>query len=539
MNESTSSVFDSIHSPVHRRRRRKHHDDDDDATMNVDDTTGRLSTYGTLEADVDAYNDAVVKREFNVLSRWCCSHPFTATTTTPATTSGRRRSRDDDDDDDRGDRGGVGGTAGGRGRGGRQKNDDADSDVDWRRSAAKEHYASHGYALGANERPPPSANALHDVFNLALSVVLRELSLMDDATPFLVAVDEDVVPDYYDVIETPVDISSMREKLENGGYLSKDAFASDLRLMESNAVAYNGAKSVIAKMARTVVGRGEELLSHMPRVDFTTCAREAAFAETFEAQAMAREAELARDKKEDAYASTSSSDGENGDEDADDERDRRRRVRRVFRAKALATLPIGSRRVVVARTAKGMAEFMRVSADHDDAPMIQRDNDDEDEDDTDEDDDAFADSEAPEHEAFVSNAVPSVPRYSGRAIVFDNATRSDALTQCVAKILLTRRVGASRREGTEGQSRSVTRVAFTQLAALADGFYRAAARNVAKALATRRRAARKPITRPPGVRTPEESFADRVNDARAAARVLKNVSKSRRTLGAFAQCARR
>jgi hypothetical protein len=507
-----------------------------------DDDDGRLSTYGTLEADVDAYNDAVVKREFDVLSRWCCSHPFTTTTTTAATTSGRRRSRDDDDDDDdaraRGARGGVGGTAEGRGRGGRQKNDDDD----WqRRSAAKEHYASHGYALGANERTPPSANALHDVFNLALSVVLRELSLMDDATPFLVAVDEAVVPDYYDVIETPVDISSMREKLENGGYLSKDAFASDLRLMESNAVAYNGTKSVIAKMARTVVGRGEELLSHMPRVDFTTCAREAAFAETFEAQAMAREAELARDKEEDAYASTSSSDGDDGDEDADDERDRRRRVRRVFRAKALATLPVGSRRVVVARTAKGMAEFMRVSADHDDVPMIQRDDDDdEDEDDTDEeDDDAFADAEAPEHEAFVSNAVPSVPRYSGRAIVLDDTIRSEALAQCVAKILLTRRVGASRREGTEGQSRSVTRVAFTQLAALADGFSRAAARNVAKALATRRRAAHKPITRPPGVRTPEESFADRVNDARAAARVLKNVSKSRRTLGAFAQSARR
>jgi len=529
-------VFDSNHSPAHRRRRRKHHHHDDDATMNddvddVDDAAGRLSTYGTLEADVDAYNDAVVKREFDVLSRWCCSHPFT---TTPAT-SGRRRSRDDDDRD-RGDRG-DGGAAGGRGRGGRQKEDDAD--VDWRRLAAKEHYASHGYALGANERPPPSANALHDVFNIALSVVLRELSLMDDATPFLVAVDEDVVPDYYDVIETPVDISSMREKLQNGAYLSKDAFASDLRLMESNAVAYNGAKSVIAKMARTVVGRGEELLSHMPRVDFTTCAREAAFAETFEAQAMAREKELAKDKEEDAYASTSSSGGDDEDGDEDDERDRWRRVRRVFRAKALATLPVGSRRVVVARTAKGMAEFMRVSADHDNVPMIQRDDDDDDDTDEDNEDDAFADAEAPEHEAFVSNAVPSVPRYSGRAIVLDESIRAEELTQCVAKILLTRRVGASRREGTEGQSRSVTRVAFTQLAALADGFSRAAARSVAKALATRRCAAHKTITRPPGVRTPEESFADRVNDARAAARVLKNVSKSRRTLGAFAQSARR
>ena len=38
-------------------------------------------------------------------------------------------------------------------------------------------------------------------------------------------------------------------------------------------MAYNGSKSVISKMARAVVGRGEELLSHMPRVDFVVCAR--------------------------------------------------------------------------------------------------------------------------------------------------------------------------------------------------------------------------------------------------------------------------
>ena len=513
-----------------RRRRRKHRDDAVDGDDDESRRHRRLSTYGTLERDVDAYNDAVVKRDFDVLlSRCCCSRLDASTATT---TSGRRRSREDDDDDGargRGDGGIDGAKNAGEGRRGRGQKDDDDDDSRRRRLAAREHYASHGYTLGANERTPPSANALHDVFNLALSVVLRELSLMDDATPFLVAVDAGVVPDYYDVIETPVDISSMRERLQNGGYLSKDAFAADLKLMESNAVAYNGEKSVIAKMARTVVGRGEELLSHMPRVDFSTCAREAAFAETFEAQAIAREAELAKDREEDAYASTSSSSED--DEDEDDERDRWRRVRRVFRAKALADLPVGSRRVLVARTAKGMAEFMRVSADHNYVvPMIQHD-----EEDDEVEYDAFADAESPEYEAFVSNAVPSVPRYSGRAIVMDDAIRAEELKQCVAKILLTRRVGASRRQGTEGQSRSVTRVAFTELAALADGFCRAAALRVAKALAMRRRTAPSPITRPPGVRTPEESFADRVNDARAAARVLKNISKSRRALGAFAQ----
>ena len=129
-------------------------------------------------------------------------------------------------------------------------------------------------------------NALHKQFNTALGAILDELVKLDVVDPFLIAVDVRNVPDYYVVIETPIDIATMRDKARGGKYLSKDAFANDLRLMESNAVKYNGSKSVVADMARAVVSRGEELLSHMPRVDFVTCARVAAFAD-----------ELTRDKR--------------------------------------------------------------------------------------------------------------------------------------------------------------------------------------------------------------------------------------------------
>ena len=109
--------------------------------------------------------------------------------------------------------------------------------------------------------------------------------------------------------------------------------------MEANAVAYNGSKSVISADAYALSsGEGEELLSHMPRVDFVTCVRAAEYAETLTSE---------RDR--------CVSEADDGEDDTDGEEDPEtklwreatlaRRVRDVFRAKALAGVPIGSRRV--------------------------------------------------------------------------------------------------------------------------------------------------------------------------------------------------
>ena len=64
-------------------------------------------------------------------------------------------------------------------------------------------------------------NALHRRFNIALSAVLGEL-VKHGIEPFL-AVDVKM-PDYYKVIDRPIDIATMRAKLANGEYLSKDGF---------------------------------------------------------------------------------------------------------------------------------------------------------------------------------------------------------------------------------------------------------------------------------------------------------------------------
>ena len=335
-------------------------------------------------------------------------------------------------------------------------------------------------------------NALHRRFNIALSAVLGELVKHEDVEPFLVAVDVKNVPDYYKVIDRPIDIATMRAKLEKGEYLSKDGFVEDLRLMEANAVAYNGSKSVISKMARAVVGRGEELLSHMPRVDFVTCVRAAEYAETLTNE---------RDR--------CASDIDDGEEDTDGEEDPEtkswreatlaRRVRDVFRAKALAGVPIGSRRACRPRNAWDMRRFMVSSEDHvvdGDAEGAEH-----------------PPRRRPEDDGFVANAVPVMPTYSGSA-TFTHPDNHDAeLLRCIATLIVRPPVAT-----VDSAARSMTDVASKEFLSVVDAFVARATVAVARALTTRR-LAREPFT--DDVSTDIRARARVADDARVAARALK------------------
>ena len=287
-------------------------------------------------------------------------------------------------------------------------------------------------------------NALHRRFNIALSAVLGELVKHEDVEPFLVAVDVKNVPDYYKVIDRPIDIATMRAKLAKGEYLSKDGFLEDLRLMEANAVAYNGSKSVISKMARAVVGRGEELLSHMPRVDFVTCVRAAEYAETLTSE---------RDR--------CVSEVDDGEDDTDGEEDPEtklwreatlaRRVRDVFRAKALAGVPIGSRRACRPRNASDMRRFMISSEDH----VVDV-------------DEARAEEpprRRPEDDGLVANAVPMMPTYSGSATLTHPGNRNDELLRCIATLIVRPSVAA-----VDPAARSMTNVAAKEFLSVVDVF---------------------------------------------------------------------
>lgn len=65
--------------------------------------------------------------------------------------------------------------------------------------------------------------------------------------PFLEPVDKNLVPDYYDIIKNPVDLSLIQKKLSSSKYDSKESFYKDLDIMLENCFSYNDENSDVYK----------------------------------------------------------------------------------------------------------------------------------------------------------------------------------------------------------------------------------------------------------------------------------------------------
>ena len=81
-----------------------------------------------------------------------------------------------------------------------------------------------------------------DELRNALLPPLEKMYAFDpEAVPFRTPVDANAlgIPDYYDIIKTPMDMSSIRRKLETGGYNDPWEFINDIFLMFENAWVYN------------------------------------------------------------------------------------------------------------------------------------------------------------------------------------------------------------------------------------------------------------------------------------------------------------
>lgn len=79
--------------------------------------------------------------------------------------------------------------------------------------------------------------------------VLYQVQNHKQAWPFLHPVNKDEVPDYYNVITTPMDLSTMEERLMHDSYHSPRDFFGDLKLVFSNCRQYNDAITVYNKCA--------------------------------------------------------------------------------------------------------------------------------------------------------------------------------------------------------------------------------------------------------------------------------------------------
>ncbi|KAH6706383.1 histone acetyltransferase GCN5-like protein [Leptodontidium sp. 2 PMI_412] len=78
---------------------------------------------------------------------------------------------------------------------------------------------------------------------------LGQIQTYNQAWPFLNPVNRDEVPDYYNVITSPMDLSMVEEKLHQDQYLTPKSLVDDLKLIISNCRKYNDATTVYTKCA--------------------------------------------------------------------------------------------------------------------------------------------------------------------------------------------------------------------------------------------------------------------------------------------------
>ena len=71
-----------------------------------------------------------------------------------------------------------------------------------------------------------------------------------DVWPFMEAVSPEEVPDYYDVVKDPIEMETIKCRVNDGNYYATlEMFAADFRLMFNNCRVYNAPDTVYFKCA--------------------------------------------------------------------------------------------------------------------------------------------------------------------------------------------------------------------------------------------------------------------------------------------------
>lgn len=84
-------------------------------------------------------------------------------------------------------------------------------------------------------------------------------------TPFYFPVNPDEVPDYYLIVDNPMDLSTMREKLNDGEYSCFEQFMADIRLIVRNANVFNPRRSATRHIAYAAGTMKDNIMSYAHR----------------------------------------------------------------------------------------------------------------------------------------------------------------------------------------------------------------------------------------------------------------------------------
>ena len=84
---------------------------------------------------------------------------------------------------------------------------------------------------------------------IAMLTILTEMQNHPSNWPFVQPVSRTDVPDYYEVIKEPMDLSTMEVKLENDAYQTMEDFIYDCKLIFNNCRQYNGENTTFYKNA--------------------------------------------------------------------------------------------------------------------------------------------------------------------------------------------------------------------------------------------------------------------------------------------------
>lgn len=84
--------------------------------------------------------------------------------------------------------------------------------------------------------------------------VLIDLENHESSWPFLVPVNQKQFPEYYKIIKHAMDFHTMKVKLRDGKYKSREQFASDARLVFFNCNTFNEDESEVGRAGKTMSG---------------------------------------------------------------------------------------------------------------------------------------------------------------------------------------------------------------------------------------------------------------------------------------------